>query len=122
MLPQNVNILTGTASSVFYRIRLFLAPHAPDTDTGWSNVNGNSVVQNTLGGNITIGSGQSIIVSEGYINENGGIVISNLENVFNNLIQLTSNINNTSDILVITAAGIGKSVDTYCAINWQEVY
>jgi hypothetical protein len=122
ILPQNINILTDAASSVFYRIRLFLAPNAPDTNTGWTDVNENSVLQYTLGGSITIGSGQSIIVNEGYINESGGIVISNLENVFNNLLQLTSNINNTSDILVITAAGIGKVVNTYCAINWHEVY
>lgn len=122
IIPSNVNILTDTASSVYYRLRLFLAPNAPQTNTGWTNVNVSSVVQYTLGGNITIGTGKSIVINEGYINESGGFVISNLENVFNNLLQLTSDINNTSDILVITAAGIGKAVDTYCAINWQEVY
>jgi hypothetical protein len=51
------------------------------------------------------------------------IVLGNLSNVFDNkILQITSNVNNVSDILSITATGIGTITNAtiYADINWNE--
>jgi len=121
IIPTGVSVLVDTNSVVVFRLRLYLAPNSPSV-TSWTLANEqNSVVQFANSG-ITLGSDNSIIVQEDYLSDKSSVVLT-LENVFNNLTQITSNIDNVSDVLVLTAQKVGPStVNVYGAITWQEIY
>ncbi len=112
------------------RLRLYLAPDSPssNTSTSWTQVNASySIVEYSAGTSI-VGSGtfttnNSIILSESYFSGKNNIALSqSLENIFSNLItQITSNILNKSDILLITIQPSSAST-CYAEIDWNEVY
>ena len=120
IMPSNLNILSVSSKDTIFYLRLYLAPNTP-TVTTWNSVNDNSVVQYAVGANITLG-GTSIIVDSGYISNDTTITFQSLTDIFSNLIQITSNIANVSDVLVITAQkiGAGTTALAYASINWTE--
>lgn len=125
VVPTLLNVFTTTTDNIYYSIRLYLAPNTP-TVTTWTVVDAsNSVVQYALGGaNITaINPTTSIIVDAGYSAGRGGVVISALESIYSNVLQITSNISNVSDVILITAQRVtGTNPLVYASFNWQEIY
>ena len=125
IVPTLLNIFTTTTDNIYYTVRLYLAPNTP-TVTTWAAVDAsNSVVEYALGGtNITaINPTTSIIVDAGYSAGRGGVVVQSLENIYSNVLQITSNISNVSDVILITAQRItGTNPLVYASFNWQEIY
>jgi hypothetical protein len=127
IVPTLLNVFSTANNDIFYEIRLYLAPNTP-TVTTWTAVDVNSVVEYALGANITnitpILNGASIVVDTGYAAGRGGSVISVLESIYSNTLQITSNVSNVSDVILITARKVatGSGIPVYASINWQEVY
>lgn len=124
VIPTLLNVFTEGTDNVFYTIRLYLAPNTP-TVTTWNAVDAsNSVVQYAVGPGITaINPTTSIVVDTGYAAGRGGTVLSALESIYSNTLQITSNISNVSDVILITARRItGNDPKVYASITWQEVY
>ena len=121
IIPTGLSILTDSNAVVVFRLRLYLAPNSP-TVAAWTLANEqNSVVQFANSG-ITLGTNNSIVVQEDYLERKTSIVLT-LESVFNSLTQITSNIDNVSDVLVLTAQKVdSSSVNVFGSLTWQEVY
>ncbi len=126
IVPSGISIIdTATNNNLLYRLRLYQDGNFGGTIT-WSNVDSNySVCQYAKSGAIVgFSSTNSILLDQGYFYGRGTIAFNGLGDVFNNLIlQLTSNIDNTSDVLILTCEKIGSNSTTvYSTISWQEVY
>lgn len=124
IVPTDLDIFNITANTnINYKIRLFLSPTVDPGTFSWNSVNSNSIVSYAL--NPTgITYTNSIIITEGYTTNRSNTNL-NLNNFFNNIFQLTSDINNNSDIIVITATTVGSAGTnpSVCAsLTWQEVY
>ena len=123
VIPLGVQILNtaNTTDAILYRVRLFLAP-SPDPGTfSWTEVSNYSVIQyaqNPTGVTFT----DSIIVEEGYFTGRGTSEFNSLTDVFSNVMQLTSDVTNTSDIIMVTAQIQTGNAKIACSIQWQEVY
>jgi hypothetical protein len=127
IVPTLLKVFATSNNDIFYEIRLYLAPNTP-TVTTWTAVDVNSVVQYAVGANITnitpVLNGVSIIVDTGYAAGRGGSVISDLESIYSNTLQITSDVSNVSDVILITARKVttGNAISVYASINWQEIY
>jgi hypothetical protein len=123
IVPTLLNIFTTTTDNIYYTIRLYLAPNTP-TVTTWTAVDVNSVCQYAVGAAITaINPTTSIIVDAGYSAGRGGVVISTLESIYSNVLQITSNVSNVSDVILITVQRVtGTNPPVYASFNWQEIY
>jgi hypothetical protein len=127
IVPTLLNVFSTANNDIFYEIRLYLAPNTP-TVTTWTAVDVNSVVQYALGAAITaitpVSNGVSIVVDTGYAAGRGGPVISVLESIYSNTLQITSDVSNVSDVILITAKKVatGSGIPVYASISWQEVY
>jgi hypothetical protein len=128
ILPTNLNILAASSTNIVYYIRLYLAPNIANTgsDWTWSNVNSNSITQYIVntGSNITnFTTTNSILVGSGYLSNNSIISFGSLSDIFSNLIQITSNITNQSDIITISALKLsGGTTTAYASLDWTEIY
>ena len=132
IVPTGISILdTATNNNLLYRLRIYLAGDSPSSNntSSFTTYNENrSVTQYATGPNI-IGSGtfqtsNSIILDQGYFYGRGTIAFNSLSDIFSTLLlQVTSNIDLTSDILVLTAEKIGTGTTTVLStISWQEIY
>lgn len=122
IVPTLLNVFSPTNNNVLYFIRLYLAPNTP-TVTTWSAVNVNSLVQYAVGANISaINPATSIIIDTGYAAGKGGVVTQTLSNIYSNTLQITSNVSNVSDVILISAISLGNAQDVYASINWLEIY
>ena len=122
IIPSLITVFDTANTNYIYRVRLYLAPNSP-TVTTWNSVDNESIVEYALGGgNITDITNTNIIVSSAYGTEKSSTAIQSLSNIFSNEIQITSNINNISDVLLVTMQTISGNGDAYCTINWNEVY
>ena len=109
-------------ADLLFRIRLYHSENTP-TVTTWNNVSVNSVSQYALGGtNITNISNQNHLVNSSYTQGKETVQFQSLDNVFSNLLQITSNIDNQSDVLLITAQAFSSNPDVCCAMNWSEAF
>jgi len=124
IIPTEISILdTQNNTLILYRIRLF---RSPSTDPGtftWVNVNNNSLIRYARGPT-GVSFTNSIIISEGYVyGGKGNILSNNLSDVFSNIFQITSDINDNSDIIMITTQAFGSSTPSVVAsICWQEIH
>lgn len=122
--PTQISILdTQNNTLMLYRIRLFRSPATDPGTFTWSNLNNNSLVRYaTAPTGVTLTN--SVVISEGYVyGGKGNILVDELSNVFNNLFQITSDIDNNSDIIMITAQAFGSATPNVVAsISWQEVH
>ena len=136
-IASNVGV-NQISDILLYRLRLYIDPQNntyPGNITGWTSVDNFtspftgslSVAQyNTAG--ITMGflSNNSIILDQGTIIGKSDNTYSNLSDTFKNLIQITGNYNNTSNILILTAQNLSNTAITSgytCStISWTEIY
>ncbi len=126
IIPTGISIIdTATNNNLLYRLRLYQDGGFTGSIT-WSSMDANySVCQYAKSGAISgFSSTNSILLDQGYFYGRGTIAFNGLGDVFNNLIlQLTANIDNTSDVLILTCEKIGQNSTTvYSTISWQEIY
>lgn len=126
ILPTSFTIMdTDNNNGYLYRLRLYLSPTGASSPLNGAtivNVDDNSVVAYSISG-LTIPAG-SIIVDQGYFYGRGIVSFNSLIDVFTNIIQLTSNIDNVCDVLLLTAEKTGTtgSGNVFASISWQEIY
>ena len=122
IVPSSISVFGASKPDFIFRIRLYLASNSP-TVTTWTAVDNNSVSQYALGStNISNITNTNILVNSSYANGEGTVAFQNLDSIFNNLIQVTSDINNNSDVFLITAQALSGNPDIYASINWSEAY
>ncbi len=126
IVPTGISIIdTATNNNLLYRLRLYQDNGFGGSIT-WSTVDSNySVVQYAKSGDITgFSTTNSKLLDQGYFYGRGTIAFNGLGDIFNNLVlQLTANIDNVSDVLILTCEKIGSNSTTvYSTINWQEIY
>jgi len=128
IIPKSLSMIcSSTNDLILYKLVLFLAGTYTGTTPSWNNVNSDySVAQ--YAGNLASGynSTNGIILDEGYFYGRGINTISALGDVFTSqVLQVTSNITNESDILVLTATFVttgGSTTNVFGTISWQELY
>jgi hypothetical protein len=123
IIPTYINIIAGSNDSVLYFVKIIFN----GTDSSiWSDVDlNNSVVKYSTGSdiNITYNTDNSIIIDSSYAIGKNTVNFNDLSNTFNSINQLTSDINNIPDIILISAQKVsGGSTDIYSSLSWQEVY
>ena len=129
ILPTSFTIMdTDNNNGYLYRLRLYLSPTGADSPLNVAtvvvNVDDNSVVAYSIAGLTTPIPAGSIIVDQGYFYGRGIISFNSLSDVFTNIIQITSNIDNVRDVLLLTAekTGTSGSGNVFASISWQEIY
>ncbi len=129
ILIGTINMYNSSANTCLYNVRLYLAGNSPTSGTTtWNGDVGtnDSVVKYSVGTNILNGgsfqtTGSCILYSDYCVTKtNTGQI--DLSNVFNNITQITSNIDNVCDIVVITCTGIGNNVTMFASMTWHEIY
>ena len=127
IIPSSLSIIcSSTSDLVLYKLILFLAGTYRGTDPSWNTVNSDySVAQ--FARNLAIGynNANGITLDQGYFYGRGTNTFSSLGDVFTSqVLQVTSNITNQSDILVLTATFVSNSGSTNVlgTIAWQELY
>lgn len=129
IIPTGLSMIcSSTNDLILYKLEYFLAGTYIGTEPIWSNVNSNySVAQ--YAGNLSTGynNTNAITLDQGYFYGRGSNTVSSLGDVFTSqVLQLTSNIINQSDILVLTATFVstssGSSTNVFGTLSWQELY
>jgi len=127
IIPSSLNILGDSSKNILYNVYLFQAPNVP-TGTGsflWQSPNSNSIAQYSISNVIfsTVQLSLAIKVDSGFIQGNGNVAFETLQDIFNNLVQITSNITNITDTLVVTviatSSGTG-STTAWTSMTWTE--
>lgn len=121
ILPTELSILDDSKRIMLIQIRLYHADALPTVNAdSWTQVNDNSVVQYATSdiSNLTV---SHIVLKQFYVSEQSNFTL-NLDSIFNNFLQITSDIDNTSDILVITGQTVSGSGKVYASLGWQEIY
>ena len=126
IVPSSISVFGSSKPDFIFRIRLYLSSNSP-TVTTWTAVDNNSVSQYAVGGgegdgNITNITNTNILIDSSYANGKGTVAFQNLDSIFNNLIQITSDIDNESDVFLITAQTLSGNANIYASINWNEAY
>ena len=127
ILPTSFTIMDiANNNGYLYRFRLYLSPtgaSSPLNGITPTIVNVNSIVAYATTGLTTIPAG-SIIVDQGYFYGRGIVSFNSLSDVFTNIIQITSNIDNVCDVLLLTAEKTGTTGtgNVFASISWQEIY
>ena len=119
ILPADLSILNEDKVSLLIRIRLYLAPNSPMV-ASWTLANTNSIVQYAVAG-ITNLTPTNILIKEEYVIDKSNFNLI-LTSIFNNFKQITSNVDNESDVLVITGQTSAGSGDVFASLDWQEIY
>lgn len=119
-------ICSSTNDLILYKLVFFLSGTYIGTQPTWIDVDASySVAQ--YSGNLSTGysSTNGILIDQGYFYGRGTNTFSQLGDVFaSQILQLTSDINNNSDILVLTATFVSTSgsSNVFGTIQWQELY
>jgi hypothetical protein len=123
VIPLGVDLLNtaNITDAIIYRVRLFLSPSSDPGTFTWQNVSNYSVVQYAVAPtSVTLTN--SIVLEEGYFTGKGISQFKSLTDIFSNVLQVTSNVTNVSDIILITAQVQTGNAKVACSIQWQEVY
>lgn len=127
IIPTGLSMIcSATNDLILYKLEYFLAGTYTGTQPSWTNVNSAySVAQ--YAPNLATGynNTNAITLDQGYFYGRGTNTFSSLGDVFTNqVLQMTSNITNDSDILVLTATFVSSSGSTnvFGTISWQELY
>ena len=127
IIPTGLSMIcSATNDLILYKLEYFLAGTYTGTQPTWSNVNSNySVAQ--YAPNLATGynNANAITLDQGYFYGRGTNTFSSLGDVFTNqVLQITSDITNDSDILVLTATFVSSSgtANVFGTISWQELY
>ena len=118
IIPNELQFLTtGTNDNLVYRIYYYPAPASPGI-TGWVNVDSTySISQYSSATAGFTGSG-GILVNSGFAAGKSSTSLNNLSDIFTGLIDITSNINNVSDVITVTISGSGT---TNFSFSWFEI-
>lgn len=125
IIPQNITIAASAVTDIFvYRLRLFLPNVSSGISNSWYPINSTySVMQGNTSGLANITVANSIIIDEQIGSGRGSATFGNLNQVFNDVLQIYGDVNNNSSILLLTVQGnFGGSSKLYASINWLEVY
>jgi hypothetical protein len=127
IIPTGLSMIcSATNDLVLYRLEYFLAGTYLGIQPTWINVNSAySVAQ--YAGNLSSGynNTNAITLDQGYFYGRGTNTFSQLGDVFTSqVLQITSNIRNESDILVLTATFVNTSgnANVLGTLSWQELY
>lgn len=126
IIPSIVTVSSTNVNDIFiYRLRLYIAGNTPSFTITYSDVNTNySIAQ--YGVTFTGSTGpftNSIIVDAQTASGRGSSNVGDLNVVFNDIIQLGSNVSNNSSILILTVEGnFAGSTQIYSSLNWVEIY
>jgi hypothetical protein len=127
IIPTEISMIcTDTNALIYYRLEYFLAGTYTGTQPSWTNVNSSySVAQ--YAPNLATGynNTNAITLDQGYFYGRGSNTFSSQNDIFSTqVLQLTSNISNQSDILVLTGTFVasGGSANVLGTIKWQELY
>ena len=127
ILPKEVTMIcAATNDLILFKLVLFLADTYIGVQPTWANVNQNYSVSQ-YAGNLATGynATNGIVLDQGYFYGRGTNTNAVLSDIFSTqVLQVTSDINNVSDIIVLTAtfcAGSG-STNVYGTLSWQEIY
>jgi hypothetical protein len=123
-----ISLLNVENANMIYYFRLYRSPTqepiytAPSTVAIWNDVT-NSAVQYTTNTIQVRNQSDSLVVAQGYFTSKTDISI-NVNSIFDSFLQLTSNIDGVSDILVLSCIGLDNNdnQNTYASIQWKEVY
>ena len=127
IIPTGLSMIcTQTNNLVLYKLEYFLAGTYIGTDPSWNNVNNNySVAQYALNLATGYNNTNAITLDQGYFYGRGTNTFSSLGDVFTSqVLQVTSNITDQSDILVLTATFVSNSgsANVFGTLSWQELY
>jgi hypothetical protein len=126
ILPTDLTFASSSVNDVgILTVTLYLPPLTFSSTITWSDVNTNySVCQyGTTTGTIGAISSPGIILYESAISGRGSVNFSDLGQTFNDIMQITSDISNTSSIIAISVNGtFGGSSTIYCTLSWVEIY
>jgi hypothetical protein len=127
IIPTGLSMICSTTNDlILYKLEYFVAGTYTGTTPAWVNVSNNySVAQ--YAPNLATGynNTNAITLDQGYFYGRGTNTFSSLGDVFTSqILQLTSNITNESDILVLTATFVSASGTTnvFGTLSWQELY
>lgn len=126
IIPKYIDIVdTANNNANLWRLRIY-----QDSDT--SNVGASSWIDVSTSYSVSQYSttfsswnvGNSMIVAQGIFSGKGNVLLSDLSNVFTaQILHITSNINLTSDILVLTCQVLGSGTATvYSSMTLDEHY
>jgi len=126
IIPTEISMIClETNNLIYYRLEYFLAGTYTGTDPSWNNVNsGYSVAQyaGTIAASPIYNNTNAITLDQGYFYGRGSNTFSSQNDIFSTqVLQVTSNIRNQSDILVLTATSTA-STSVLGTIKWQELY
>jgi hypothetical protein len=122
ILPTSISVLgTSNNDSIILYMRLYLAGTSVGSVTSWTDVNASySVMKYALNADFSsFSTTDSIILSQTYVYSRSTIVPNNITQQF---LRLTSNVQNTSDIIVLSAIRINTDCDVHTSIAWEEIY
>ena len=128
ILPTDFSIVCSAVGDVgILKINLYLPNAGTEITTSgltWVDVDTNSVAQYGTTGTITQGNATKITVYQSAFSGRGSSTFSDLGDVFTDLLQINSDINNNSSILEITIRGDfgGTSSKIYATLSWTEIY
>lgn len=131
ILPVNFTIIdTDSNNTLLYRLWLYLAGVASvtlPTVTTWVNASPPfSLVQYATGTNITSLGSNPILINSGYLLGKGSNIYNDLSSAFSTtLINVSSDVVNTADVLVLTATKVNTGASTakvWASMDWQELY
>lgn len=127
IIPKNINIVDINKNNTnLWRLRIYQDSNTSNADvSSWIDIDSSySVGQyaNSFGGSWV--STNSIIVSQGIFSGQGNVAFNDLTDIFTNqILQITSNIDSTSDILVLTAQILdGSSSSVFATMITNEYY
>jgi hypothetical protein len=127
IIPKDLSMIcSATNDLILYKLEYFLAGTYLGTQPTWTNVN-NSYSVAQYAPNLATGynNTNAITLDQGYFYGRGTNTLSSLGDVFTNqVLQVTSNITNDSDIVVLTATFVSNSgsSNVFGTISWQELY
>ena len=134
IIPTNITLASVGATDIFiYRLRLYIDPLAngltyfPASITGWTSPD-NMIITGTLSISQystiiptgSFNSANSIILDQGVVAGRGTFAYDKLYDIFTNALQITSDANNISGILVLTVQGSSSII--YGTMGWVEIY
>ncbi len=131
ILPTLVGLISTNAND-FYIMRLRLyhdgISFLSNPNPSWTDVDSaNSICQYLVleggSGSVILNVNQSTVINTNYIITKGINSLNDLSNIFNTtILQLTSNVNNVADVLVLTCQAVSGTVSVYGQLSWQEIY
>lgn len=127
VIPTNISILNTQNANMIYYLRLYRSPATepvyinPATGVTWNSITTSAVEYATNGDRIRNQS-SSLLISQGYFAAKTDVELD-VTNIFGSFLQLTSNIDGVSDILVLSAVSLGAdNQNTYGSIQWKEIF